>query len=736
MNSTSTRWLVPVMLAATAALTACLGDNDGDLFGIANIAPLPPPATAAVIEGVAELGPITGATIQLFPIAADGSSVQPGFTAAATGTPGGFKFTLPALPAGPFRVCVTGGTYTDEATGATVTNTLTGLCAAVPGGTNRVNVNIPTALIDALLRGALVRLQHAASAQELNNALNDARDKIVAFTGLTEAPHRVRARFTPPDPANDPGGDGYRMGALLGAYSQLERRNAVRCGAAGPRQDRLQALLSDIGDGAFDGKRIDPANVTNRINVLVPCGAVTENLPVGTGTAELLNAFDEFANTPLGNQMQLLAQTGLRNNLRTNVATGPLAPPQITGVASQGLVAVDTARNIAYAPVYTLDAQLNAQVAVVNLDPGAANPIITTISLPGSNQPIASSMDAINNRVFVAARQSNDNSVRVYRINPATNTLIDTMLIAGLTHSGNFGGIVANPSRNKVIVVGTAQLAILDISVEPPVLRPNSVIPLFGTDSIALNFDTELLFNSSDGSNQLVDTAADPPTTQNFISGFGTTDGVAFDNLTNICILDPEFVDQTTVFNFNALDLLANPASAPNVTIPGLGATPIDGEGPGGQAAINVLLHQGVVADEFGENFKLLQLPTTSIATGAPNLNGQPGSGTTADASSAFQIAAAVLPKADLSGEGGSAATQLTMRGDPNSLSVDPIHNVMLGLVDTATGFNSWPIGSNRPLFLVVADLSAPVLGASPTATNPDNTPLRWNPVSRLIRLP
>jgi hypothetical protein len=716
-----------VAVAAVSILSGCFWGEHAPATASASTPPVS-------ITGSTTLGKLGSAKIRAYMVDNQGQN-GPQIGDGSTNGDGTFELKLGKMPDQPFRVCATDGNYIDESTGKTLTNQLTALCALVPGGTADVNITPLTGFADGLAKGKLKK-KTAPTANDVKDALGQAQQDIQNFFKLTKAPHQIKPVFTPPA-AGVPPGDDYKLGALLGAYSQLEADNSARCGDAAA-QNRLEALIKDIADGVFDGKTIDPADATKLVAVIVACANAPggkENLALGAGTAELLAALDKFAKTDFGmNTMHLDQQPALRDDVRTAVATGALAPPQITVVASQGLIAIDTGNKMAYVPVYSFDANGNARIAVVDLINTPTDPTkIPTISLPGSVQPIASSFDSLNHRVYVEARRS-DNGINVYQIDPSTRAVLRTIDAKGLTHSGSFGGIIANPAKNKVIVVGTNSLGIIDISVDPPVFVANSVIQLFGTDSIALNFDTQILFNSSDGSNQLIDTSVTPPTTTSFPSGPGTTDGVAFDNLTNVVILDPEFVDETHVFNFGSLTTMGGASDAPRITVPGLGATDVRGEGPGGQAAINVLTHQGIVADEFGENFKLLQLPTATF-TGPVNNNGQPGSNTTANASSAFQIAATVIPKATL----GGLATQLTVRGDPSSVSIDPVRNFMYALADTATGYNQWPTGdATRPLFLVEEDLSQPVLGASPTTTAVDaqKQPLRWSPASRLIRLP
>ena len=190
---------------------------------------------------------------------------------------------------------------------------------------------------------------------------------------------------------------------------------------------------------------------------------------------------------------------------------------------------------------------------------------------------------------------------------------------------------------------------------------------------MSLNFNTQTLFVACDGTNQFLNTSSlsGPLPLTNFQSTYGTTDGTAFDSTTNIVGVDPEFEDVTRVFNFHNLDISTDPATAPEIDVPGLGTTGLHGEGPGGQLTGNTKKHQLLALDEFGENFRLIQLPSSTI-NGALDNNGQPGTSTTPDAASAYTIAASVLPMVN---DSGSSPSHLAAVGDPNSATMDTESN-------------------------------------------------------------
>jgi hypothetical protein len=445
----------------------------------------------------------------------------------------------------------------------------------------------------------------------------------------------------------------------------------------------------------------------------------------------------------------------------------PTPPPESRTSSGQGLIAIDTTHNVAYVPIYRLDSNGDSELALVKLptkltSPGETagatglvevaplaegesgaeaatpGPVIGVLSLAGVRgqhtiEPVACTFNPKTGKVFAEARQGDD-SVIIYEIATKTRKVTNAIPATGITHSGAFGGIIANPLTDKVIVAGTDTIGILDSSTEPPTFDAASVVSVPGTDSIALNFKTNLLFISTDGTLGIIDTSTPIGTKLAFNSfnntGFGTTDGVSFDSETNILIMSQEVGGEPAgerAFAFNFDGITATSMTAPEVTIHGLGEVDPIGEGPGGQAVVNLSTHQAVIADEFGQNFWLVHMPQTPI-TGAPDNNGQPGSGTTADDNSVFTIANAVIPQGVVNGQ----PTQLVILGDPNSLSVDPVHNILYVLADTIAGFHSWQGGTTTPLFLVGIDLSSPVLGANPSPTQKTH----WIPNSITILMP
>jgi|GEM_PF-1675001 len=673
---------------AAALVTACGGDYDNSGGGTAYT---PPPATGAGVTGAAYLGPISGGTATLFNVGTDGSNSGAAIETVTTDA-NGFKFTNSIT--GPARICVDGGTYLDEATNASQTNTVQ-LCALVGAPATQVFVTPMSGFVDAIVRAQL-KLKTAPTAADFTAALGAANDLIKGAYNVSTPLDAVKPSFDKADATAHP--DQYKVGAVLGAYSQLLKDYLARCG--GDRHEVLKALLRDIGDKVFDGKTIDATGAA--ATVTYTCNGAAANLPVGAGSADVVTALAEFGTTTQGLAMDIAGNAAALDNVRAALVTGPTAAAAIKTLPSQGLIAIDTVNNTGYVPIYTKDATGNAQVAVVNLDPAAVNPIVKLISLPGSSVAIATNFFADNKKVYVLA--ATGSNLNIHIIDSVSLTVETTVAATGLSFSGSFGGVIVDSPRQQVVVAGTSTIGLLDISTAVPTWKANSVINVGGTDSFSLNSQTGLIFISSDGDKKTIDLKTTPMATRGYAAALGTTDGVAFDTLTGYMIITPEFQDLAYVINMNELPATGTGA-APTLSVPGLGTTAPVGEGPGGQVAVNVVTHQALVADEFGHNLRLVQMPTVA-ASGVPT------------STDAFTINKTVLPKPLI----GGTATQLGMRGDPNSVTMDPARNVAYMLADTQASYHGFNV--TYPLFLVRVPLAGAVVG----------TP--WAPAMTTIQMP
>jgi hypothetical protein len=114
-----------IVLLAMMTLFGCGGGGDTP-------APAPvPPADSVTISGVAALGPINGGDVKVYAIKDGKVDTSTVLGIGKTAEDGSYTITLSSVPTGPVVVEVTGGTYTDEASGTPDLNLKLKLHAAV-----------------------------------------------------------------------------------------------------------------------------------------------------------------------------------------------------------------------------------------------------------------------------------------------------------------------------------------------------------------------------------------------------------------------------------------------------------------------------------------------------------------------------------------------------------------------------------------------------------------------------
>jgi hypothetical protein len=462
---------------------------------------------------------------------------------------------------------------------------------------------------------------------------------------------------------------------------------------------------------------------------------VSERVPSGVSVSNITVNPPNRGGQQTDHSVVVTIGTGITEVDFTDIVSTPPA-----ACSGQSLITIDPVHNIGYVPLFTHSANGDAQIEVVDLTIGAPNPLLKTVPLSGSSRVLASTYNPNNNTMLVEAI-TGGTGITVYVLNTSSPYNVLYQVPTTLTFNGTIGGaILEDYPHNRAFVGGQLQIGILDASASPPVWNASSVVNVIGTDSLALNVVTGILFVSADGNNQIIDTTQPLPLTPLTFESlhFGPADdGVAFDKATNILLMSEEAVgsaDNNWAFNFADLHYDSSLThmywTANNHVIPGEGENGVVGDGPGGQAAINCSTHQGVIADESGQNLKLIHLPSAPVPVGTPlNNNGDPctnpGGG---DAASVYTISGTTLPQVVL----GGTSHQLFAAGDPNSLTVDPAHNLAYMMGYTFVGFQ-------RPLFLVRMDMSSPVPGSSPVphggfSNGCTNTP--WVPVSAAIPMP
>lgn len=273
-----------MFLIASAALTACGGGG-----GTGTVTPPPPPTGS--IAGTAAKGPINGGMVTAY--ALNNGAMGAEITHATTDANGNFSLSMGSY-AGAVMLQLSGGSYSDEATGTTMTM-LPGdvMTAVVPDMTSGqalsgIQVTPLTAMAQAMA-------QHMAGGMTQAN-INAANTAVGSYFMVGDILHNV-----PIDPLTAGSGAsgatqaGINYGMTLAAISQYAHTQGMSSSSA-----MVTAMANDAADGVMDGMMAGN-------NVMMGGMGMGAPLPVTAGTSGLGVAMSTFMSSAQNHSGVVLA---------------------------------------------------------------------------------------------------------------------------------------------------------------------------------------------------------------------------------------------------------------------------------------------------------------------------------------------------------------------------------------------------------------------------------------------
>lgn len=257
------------LLALTLIITGC-GGGGGDGSGDS-------PEITSAISGSVTKGPVSGASVSLYSVDANG--VKSGDAVAGpfeTDLQGRWSADIPVSISRPLLVEATGGIYDDEATGASVTVGDRVLRSFLTADQTTAPI---TPLTEAVVKGS-IKLLATDNEATLDSAINESLQTVqstfgTSFDVLTDVPDLN---------GSDP--EAVKYALALGGLSTLANDNLS--GAVSTKEydalDKVDAISDDLSDGKVDG-----SSSGNAITVI----ADTETSPL-TPSA-LSNSIGTFA---------------------------------------------------------------------------------------------------------------------------------------------------------------------------------------------------------------------------------------------------------------------------------------------------------------------------------------------------------------------------------------------------------------------------------------------------------
>lgn len=328
-----------IWTASLACLALAVGCGGG---GGGSGATFTPPNTT--ISGQATAAVVSGGMAEVYSINANSRTLSL-VGSSTTNAQGQFSVSLQG--SGPFLVLVRGGSYTDEATGATRNlgtpaqptnldsprgNTLEGVVGANVNGSITVNLSPLTTMASRRLAqisqgnpgvfdpGAVASVNRSV-AQEFGLGAVDPSGVIpVDFTNA------ANAAFI----AANPNDAGVLLGAVLSGLSQL----AVDLGVVDP-MDVVEALAQDFSDGVFNGA-MGSAVANQGLGVVLGNAGLPQNTATTQLSSSTANFLDNNANNNSGTNAA--ANNGVVTSLGTlDVTPGGNTAPFFDGIPDQNL---------------------------------------------------------------------------------------------------------------------------------------------------------------------------------------------------------------------------------------------------------------------------------------------------------------------------------------------------------------------------------------------------------------
>ncbi|ERP90120.1 hypothetical protein Q670_14575 [Alcanivorax sp. P2S70] len=299
-------------LAMAIAIAGCGGGggSSGDASST--------PSAKSSVDGAVTKGPVAGATLYLYSMDATGNktgdAVAGPITTAADGS---WSVTIPDSVARPLLIEASGGTYEDEATGATVN--AGSLNSFLPAGAETAAV---TPVSELLVRAAREHLAANAEAT-LDDGVNAGRDVLDDVLGVSFDPLTT----VPATSGDDAAAKQYA--AVLGGLST--QANTLS-GSTDPFETVI-ALIEDASDGVVDGKK-DGSNIT--------IGDNAGTLP-DTSSSDLVDAINDYAseNEELG-----VASYTLSAAAGSNGSVSPASVSVLGGATVDFTITPDTGYSI------------------------------------------------------------------------------------------------------------------------------------------------------------------------------------------------------------------------------------------------------------------------------------------------------------------------------------------------------------------------------------------------------
>jgi galactose oxidase-like protein/Kelch motif protein len=368
----------------TMLVTGCGGDSSAKS--------LRPATTSATLSGNVSQGPMAGATVTVFSVNPSNGLNQSVLGQTQTDSAGNFSIGFTAVASEPVRITASSGTFISEQNGAMINGPaeLSLLLGTINSGFSGLSINPLTEFVSSLTVGKL-----RGGGSSVSIALPAAISAIDNDYGLANNPAFASPNYSAGAIGSDAGKVGLVLGALINEDQQLCPTHPGGL---------VDALASDIADGAFDGMSFG-APVPYCGGTLEPIAGISVFQDALSGVQQLQLLTGAFVFGGAGNALTIKGITPSQLLLplsAINVGVGLAAPISINSFAPAALAA---AMNRAHAAA-TATLLPNGKVLIAGgAGSGVIPPPIGSVELydPASNSYApAASTPTMNQARFAA----------------------------------------------------------------------------------------------------------------------------------------------------------------------------------------------------------------------------------------------------------------------------------------------------------------------------------------------
>ena len=316
------------------SLAACGGGGGGGSGG----GTTPPPPVTGTVSGTAVKGPVSGGTMTAYALSNGAMGAK--IASATTGADGSFSLSMGSY-AGPVMLQMTGGTYTDEATGANMPMMAGDVMTAV----------LPNMTAGQTLNGIQVTPLTAMAqtmAQHMSGGMTDANitaanSNVGQYFMVSDVLNNIPMNPLTSGSGNAATQDQINYGMALAAMSQYAQTQGMSSSSA-----MVTAMMNDATDGVMDGKMGGSDVMMGGMNMSMSLPSTAGTTGLATAMSAFVNSAQNHSGVAASTVQSLMNQlNGSNGHMMTGgtAATGKVSGTVFNGEMSQGMVTAYAVNN-------------------------------------------------------------------------------------------------------------------------------------------------------------------------------------------------------------------------------------------------------------------------------------------------------------------------------------------------------------------------------------------------------